>query len=270
MMPTEARTARVITVTSGKGGVGKTNVGVNLSVALSRMGKRAMLVDADIGLANANILLGLNSTRTIADVITQDRCVADVVQSGPAGLFLVPGHSGVTLPRPAESRGLGHAFRSYADALDHIVVDTASGIAPESLELVATSDLILLVLSAEPTAFMDAYALAKILVLEHGCTSLWIVPNMVEDESSGRALFRHFSEVTKRFLAAEINYLGSIPRDDHVREAVFRKRCCVEAFPDCRASTAFGRLARAVSDLDMPLTPGGHRFFGMEALHGAC
>ena len=264
-----SRTARVIAVTSGKGGVGKTNVAVNLSVALSRMGKRAMLVDADIGLANANILLGLNAARTIADVIADQRSVEEVVQRGPDGLFLVPGHSGVTVPRSGD-RGIGLAFRPYAETLDHIILDTASGIAAESLELVATSDVALLVLSAEPTAFMDAYALAKILVLEHGCSSLWIVPNMVEDESSGRALFHHFREVTKRFLPAEIHYLASVPHDGHVREAVFRKRCCLEAFPDCRASTAFLRLARAVSDLDMPLTQAGHRFFGMEALHGAC
>jgi len=264
-----SRTARVIAVTSGKGGVGKTNVAVNLSVALSRMGKRAMLVDADIGLANANILLGVNAARTIADVLADQRSAEEVVQSGPAGLFLVPGHSGVTVPR-ASNRGLGHAFRSYAGTLDHVVVDTASGIGAESLELVATSDIILIVLSAEPTAFMDAYALAKILVLEHGCSSLWVAPNMVDDEASGRALFHHFREVTKRFLPAEINYLASVPRDDHVREAVFRKRCCIEAYPDCRASVGFTRLARAVADLDMPLTEAGHRFFGMEALHGAC
>ena len=264
------RTARVITVTSGKGGVGKTNISVNLSVALSRLGKRAMLVDADIGLANANILLGLNATQTIADVIRCDRSVPEVVQSGPGGLFLVPGHSGAVTPRPnGDGRSLGRAFHSYAGSLDHVIVDTATGIANDSLSLVATSDLVLLVLSAEPTAFMDAYALAKILVHEHGCAELSVVANMVEDESSGRALFRHFSEVTKRFLPAEINYLGTIPRDDHVREAVFRKRCCVEAFPDCRASTAFVRLARSVAELDMPLTAGGHRFFGMEALHGA-
>jgi flagellar biosynthesis protein FlhG len=271
-LPQSARSARVIAVTSGKGGVGKTNVSVNLSVALARMGKQAMLVDGDLGLANANILLGLNTTATIADVLARDCAMADVVQEGPSGLKLVPGHSGSGLnPALAASdrRRLADAFRPYAEEVDHVLVDTATGISPEALSLVAASDVILLVLSSEPTAFMDAYQLVKVLALDHGRSDISVVTNMVESETLGQQLFDHFQSVVARFLPTQLAYLGSIPRDEHVREAVLRKRCCLEAFPDSRASAAFSRLARAISDKKLPMTEGGQRFFGMEALHGA-
>ncbi len=270
MIAVQERNARVIAVTSGKGGVGKTNISVNLSVALARMGKQAMLVDGDVGLANANILLGVNADATIADLVARDCGMGDVVQEGPAGMKLVPGHSGGGLGLAGdERRRLARAFRPYAGLMDHVLVDTASGITPESMDLVATSDVILLVLSSEPTAFMDAYQLVKLLALDHGRTDISVVTNMVDSDESGRQLFRHFEEVVKRFLPTRLNHVGSIPRDKHVREAVLRKRCCVEAFPESRASAAFTKVARTLCEQAFPLTEGGHRFFGMEALHGA-
>jgi flagellar biosynthesis protein FlhG len=266
------RSARVIAVTSGKGGVGKTNVSVNLSVALGRIGKQAMLVDGDFGLANANILLGLNADATLADLLSRNCSMADVVQEGPGGMMLVPGHSGThaqSLLGTTERRRLANAFRPYAGEVDHVLVDTASGIGAEAMSLVASSDVILLVLSSEPTAFMDAYQLVKVLALDHDRTEVSVVTNMVDDEEAGRQLFRHFQEVVKRFLPTRLSHLGSIPRDERVRDAVLRKRCCIEAFPESRASAAFAQLARTLSDSELPLTQGGDRFFGMEELHGA-
>lgn len=266
------RSARVIAVTSGKGGVGKTNVSVNLSVALGRIGKQAMLVDGDFGLANANILLGLNAKATISDLLSRDCGMADVIQQGPAGMMLVPGQSGSgphSTLGTSERRRLASAFRPYAGEVDHVLVDTASGIGPEAMNLVASSDVILLVLSGEPTAFMDAYQLVKVLAMEHSRTEILVVTNMVEDEEAGHQLFRHFDEVVKRFLPTRLAHLGSVPRDDRIRESVLRKRCCFEAFPESRASAAFARLARTLSDASLPQTDGGDRFFGMEAMHAA-
>lgn len=269
---TAGRNARVIAVTSGKGGVGKTNVSVNLAVALARLGKQAMLVDGDVGLANANILLGLDASTTIADVLARDCAVQDVVQHGPAGMMLVPGHSGAGLKpglSPSDRQRLARAFRPYAGELDHVLVDTATGISDEALAMVGTSDVILLILSSEPTAFVDAYQLVKSLAFDHDRTDIYVVTNLVDDEVSGRKLFDHFETVVRRFLPTRLTHLGSIPRDERLREAVLRKRCCLEAFPDSRASAAFARLARAISNLTLPFTEGGERFFGMEALHGA-
>ena len=205
-------------------------------------------------------------------MIAQGACVADVVQHGPGGMRLLAGHSGgglgLALTNSDRDR-LGRAFRPYAREVDHVLVDTATGISAEALEFVATSDMILLVLSSEPTAFMDAYQLVKVLALEHDRTEIAVVTNMVDDEPAGRQLFDHFQQVVKRFLPTRLSHLGSIPRDDRVREAVLRKRPCMDAFPDSRASAAFTRLARALSEQALPTTAGGDRFFGMEALCGA-
>lgn len=266
------RKARVIAVTSGKGGAGKTNVSVNLSVALARLGRRTVLVDCDVGLANANILLGLDSERSIADIALKERALAEVGCAGPAGMMLVPGHSGVGMGGglgDAARAELAAAFRPYAGEIDDLIVDTGGGMAGEGLSLVAASDLILVVLANEPTAFVDAYALVKGLALRHGCTAFSVVTNRVGSEGEGRVLFDRFAAVVERFLPVSLDHLGSVPEDRYLRDAVFAKRCCVEAFPSAPASAAFGRLARRLAASELPMLPGGNRFFGLEARHGA-
>ncbi|WP_114954178.1 MinD/ParA family protein [Sphingosinicella terrae] len=266
------RNARVIAVASGKGGVGKSNVSVNLAVALAGVGRQAMLVDCDMGLANANILLGINGNWTLGDVLGRHCALEDILQRGPGGILLAPGHSGTGIGSTLGERDrqwLAGAFRPYADSLDYVVVDTGSGISLETLGIVAASDRILLVLSGEPTAFMDAYALVKALTVKHGCAEVSVVANMVTDDESGRALYERFAAVIGKFLAVELDYLGAIPEDRHLRDAVLRKRCCVEAYPSARASRAFRRLAERIVQTELAPIAGGHRFFGMEALHGA-
>jgi flagellar biosynthesis protein FlhG len=272
VIPNATRKARVIAVTSGKGGVGKTNVSVNLSVALARLGRRAMLVDCDVGLANANILLGLDTGRTLADLTLGERSVAEIGCKGPAGMVLVPGHSGTGLGGAlgAEARReLAAALRPYADEADDVIVDTGGGLADDALSLVAASDMILVVLADEPTAFMDAYATVKALTLRHGCAHFTIVANRARSSAEGRALFDRFDRVVTQFLPVHLDYAGSIPDDPYLRDAVLAKKCCVEAFPSSPAARAFGRIARRIAAAEIPLLPGGQLFFGMEAVHGA-
>jgi flagellar biosynthesis protein FlhG len=266
------RTARVIAIASGKGGAGKTNVSVNLAVALARRGRRTMLVDCDVGLANANILLGMESELSIADVAARERGLAEVSRAGPGGMMLVPGHSGIgmggTLGDGARAE-LAAAFRPYVGDFDEVIVDTGGGIAGETLSLVAASDLVLVVLANEPTAFMDAYALVKGLAVRHGCSRFAIVTNRVRGEADGRALFDRFQSVVEQFLPVHLDHLGSVPEDPYLRDAVLAKRCCLEAFPSAPASAAFERLARRLSALRVPMSAGGQHFFGLEAHHGA-
>ena len=272
MSSMSARSARVIAVTSGKGGVGKSNLCVNLSVALAKLGRRAMLVDCDMGLANANILLGVNGSWTLGDVLGRHCGLEDIIQQGPGGILLAPGHSGTGVGSQLgerERQWLGGVFQPYAGRLDYVFVDSGSGISLETLGIVAASDSILLVLSGEPTAFMDAYAMVKALSVKHACERISVVTNMVLDDEAGRELFERFKSVIAKFLDVELEHLGSIPEDKHLRDAVLRKRCCVEAYPSSRASRAFTQLAKKVVERDLPLMAGGHRFFGMEALHGA-
>lgn len=267
-----ARSARVIAVASGKGGVGKSNLSVNLSVALAKLGRRAMLVDCDMGLANANILLGVNNNWTLGDVLGRHCSLEDILQTGPAGIILAPGHSGTGIGSQLgdrERQVLGSVFQPYAGRLDYVVVDCGSGISLETLGIVSASDSIVIVLNGEPTAFMDAYAMVKALSVKHACDRVAVVTNMVADDEAGRQLFDRFSSVIAKFLDVRLDHLGSIPEDKHLRDAVLRKRCCVEAYPSSRASRAFTQVAKRVVERDLPLMAGGHRFFGMEALHGA-
>jgi len=242
--------ARIIAVASGKGGAGKTNVSVNLAVAFARQGGRTMLVDCDMGLANAAILLGIPSAWTIGDLLSGRCGVEDLLQRGPAGLQFLPGHSGTgsgSTLSAAERARLLDALRPYAARYDHIVIDTGGGIHASSLALVAAADTPLIVLTPEPTSFVDAYAMVKALSVSHGSAGFEILANMVQHDVAGRALFDKFRAIVTRFIDVDLTYAGAIPADPFVREAVLRKRCVVEAFPGAPAARAFAALARRMA-----------------------
>lgn len=265
------RRARVVMLASGKGGVGKTAIAINLSIALARAGRKAMLVDCDFGLGDAAIMLGMNPETTIEDVMMGRAALDAAIQSTTDGLLLVPGANGVAvsaaLAKP-DRRRMADSFRPHADALDYLIVDPPGGIQPHATRLLAMSDRIVIVLTGEPTSFLSAYGIVKLLALEHGCTSVSVITNMVDSEASGRDLFSRFHDVASRFLPSELDYLGSLPRDEHIRMAIMHKRPCLIAYPESRASAAMVRLAQALDSLDMPPSAGGSRFFGLEHPHG--
>jgi flagellar biosynthesis protein FlhG len=265
------RKARVIVLASGKGGVGKTAIAVNLSLALAQAGRKTMLVDCDLGLADAAIMLGVNPDTTLEDVMIGRASLDAAMQPAGDGLMLVPGANGVIaaplLDKPARRR-IADAFRPHAQTLDYLVVDPPAGIQPPVLRLLGMADRILLVLTAEPTAFMDAYATVKLLTLEHGCTQVSVIANMVDCDATGRDLFNRFHDVASRFLPSELDYLGALPRDEHVRMAIMHKRPCFAHYPASRASVAIGRLAQALAAIDLPPCAGGSRFFGLEHANG--
>jgi len=260
--------ARIIAVASGKGGAGKTNVSVNLAVAFARQGGRTMLVDCDMGLANAAILLGIPSAWTIGDLLAGRCGVEDLLQRGPAGLQFLPGHSGTgsgSTLSPAERARLLEALKPHAARYDHIVIDTGGGIHESSLALVAAADTPLIVLTPEPTSFVDAYAMVKALSVSHGSAGFEILANMVQHDVAGRALFDKFRAIVTRFIDVDLSYAGAIPADPFVREAVLRKRCVVEHFPGAPSARAFAALARRMA-CPPPALP--DPIFA-EAVHGA-
>lgn len=265
------RSARVIALASGKGGVGRTNIAINLSLGLSRLRRRTMLVDCDLGLANAALMMGLSVNDTIEDVVGGRLSLDEIVIDGPDAVFVVSGDCGGKATRiDLDFRvRLADAFRPHRNSLDYVVLDTPSGAAPETLDLIAAADMILLVVSPEPAAFMDAYATAKMLHLEHGVREIAIVTSMVHGDIAGRDLFRRFRDVAARFLDVDLDYLGAVPRDEAVRSAVMAKRCVVEAYPLAPSAISLTRLARTIDQQSVAASQSGDCFFGMEALLGA-
>jgi flagellar biosynthesis protein FlhG len=266
------RSARVITLASGKGGVGKTSVAVNLGIALSRLGRRTMLVDCDFGMANAAIMMGMNPATTLEDFFAGNSDLESIVTMGPSDLIVVPGGTArETIRHPDETlrRRLSSGLREYSDRLDYIIVDTPSGIARDTLSLIAESDTVVLIVSAEPTAFTDAYATLKTLILDYDCKDIAVVANMVDDGAAAHDLFSRLSVLVSRFLPVDLRFLGYIVNDKHLRDAVMCKRSCIEAFPSSQAANCLNHLALALDAIPITRRKSGDIFFAREELH-AC
>ena len=260
---------QVIAVTGGKGGVGKTNVSVNLCMALADLGRRVMLMDADLGLANVDVLLGLKPQKTLADVIAGECELRDVLLQGPGGILIVPAASGtqamVSLS-PMEHAGLIQAFSDISDNVDVLVVDTAAGIGDSVISFVRAAQEVLLVVCDEPTSITDAYALIKLLNRDYGIMRFRVLANMVHSPQEGRNLFAKLTKVTDRFLDVALQYVGAVPYDEVVRKAVQKQKAVYEAFPRSKAALAFKALAQKVDAWPLPANPRGHLEFFVERL----
>ena len=261
---------QVIAVTGGKGGVGKTNVSVNLSMALADLGRRVMLMDADLGLANVDVLLGLTPKRTLADVIAGECDLRDVLLQGPGGIRIVPAASGtqsmVSLT-PMQHAGLIQAFSDISENLDVLVIDTAAGIGDGVVSFVRAAQEVLVVVCDEPTSITDAYALIKLLNRDYGMNRFRVLANMAHSPQEGRNLFAKLTKVTDRFLDdVALQYLGAVPYDESVRKAVQKQRAVYEAFPRSKCSLAFKAIAQKVDSWPLPANPRGHLEFFVERL----
>jgi flagellar biosynthesis protein FlhG len=248
----------VIAVTSGKGGVGKTSVAVNLAVGLSRGGQRVLLFDADLGLANVDIALGLKPTRDVSHVLSGESSLADILLPGPAGIHIVPAASGVAhMARldPREQAGLVRAFSDLPLPVDTLIVDTGAGIDPAVLTFTSACQEIIVVICDEPTSLTDAYALIKVLNRDHGVKRFQILASMVDNDLQGRQLFEKLCRVSDRFLDVHLGLLGAIPRDDYLRRAIRQQRAVLLEYPRSPSALAFERLARRVCET-VPAAPG--------------
>lgn len=237
---------RVLAVTGGKGGVGKTTVAVNLALALCERGQRVMLLDADLGLANVDVLLGLHPLLNLANVIAGDCNLEDVILDGPGGLKIVPAASGLQemaqLGR-LQRAGLINAFSTLRTSPDVLVVDTAAGISTGVTTFVQAAQDVLVVTCNEPTALADAYGLIKVASGTYGVRRFHIVTNQVRSASDGAALFDRLRTTTERFLDVHLTHLGTVCHSDHVRRAIRRQRAVVNLYPDSVAAGAFRTLA---------------------------
>ncbi len=260
---------RVIAVTSGKGGVGKTNVSVNLGVALSKLGRRVLLMDADMGLANVDIMLGLSPKYNLSHVLDGEKTLREVMVKGPAGMRIIPAASGVKRMAELsalENAGIVHAFSDLADQLDVLIVDTAAGIASSVATFCQAAQEVIIVVCDEPASLTDAYALIKVLNRDYQLTRFRVLANMAKDEQHGRKLFLKLATVTEKFLNIQLEYLGTVPHDEALKQAV-RKQIPVTLFkPDSPSARAFGQIAQQVDRWPIPQGASGYIQFFVEHL----
>ncbi len=256
---------RAIAVASGKGGVGKSNVVANLAVALRRRGQRVIVIDADLGLANLDTLLGVNPRATLRHVLHGECTIRDVLVEGPGGIAIVPAASGfedLTHLTDAQRLVVLDQIDSLEGAYDIVLLDTAAGISPNVLFFATAAHETLIVVTPEPTALTDAYALVKVLALRYAEHRFAVLVNMARGELDAKRTFTHLSRVAERFLHVSLRYVGYVPFDAEVPEAVRRQRPVVELAPGAPVSRAFETLAdRLLADgADAP-PKGGLQFF---------
>lgn len=260
---------KVIAVTGGKGGVGKTNLSVNLSVALAEMQRRVVLMDADLGLANVDVLLGLQARFTLADVLSGERTVRDILLPGPSGMKVVPASSGLAqMARLSvqEHAAIIHSFNELSDQLDVLVIDTAAGISDTVVSFVRAAQEVVVVVCDEPSSITDAYALIKLLNSEHDVFRFRVIANMTRSVQEGVNLFNKLNGVCDRFLDVSLQHLGSVPFDENVRKAVQKRKALLEFAPRCKASQAVRSVAQKIDAWPVSHTARGHLEFFLERL----
>jgi flagellar biosynthesis protein FlhG len=260
---------KVISVTGGKGGVGKSNVTLGMAIAMARQGKRVMVLDADLGLANIDIMLGIRAKKNLGHVLAGECELRDTIVEGPFGIRIIPATSGTQSMAElshAQHVGLIRAFGSLDEEMDVLLVDTAAGISDMVVSFARAAQDVVVVVCDEPTSITDAYALIKLLSREHQVQRFKIVANMVRSYREGRELFAKLTLVTERFLNVSIELVACIPLDDNVRQAVKKQKIVVEAYPKSPAALAISSLANKALTWPIPKTPSGHLEFFVERL----
>jgi flagellar biosynthesis protein FlhG len=248
----------ILAVTSGKGGVGKTNVVINLAVSLARLGHRVGILDADFGLGNIDVMLGLTPTLHLGHFLSGERPLEDIIIEGPLGVQIIPAGTGIralTALTAGQWTKLAGVIKRVALHLDFLLIDTAAGISDNVVELLLLSERVIVVTSFEPTAVVDAYAMVKILTAAAPSKDVGIVVNAARDSDESGLVFRQLDIASSRFLHRGLRYYGFVVHDPAIREAVLVQRPIVDHLPQSPASRCFRILASRIAGL-APTGPG--------------
>jgi flagellar biosynthesis protein FlhG len=248
MTQSNSRTTRgtILAVTSGKGGVGKTNVVINLAASLARLGHRVGIIDADFGLGNVDVLLGLTPTHHVGHVLTGEKNIADITIQGPLGVKIIPAGSGVrelTALNAVQWRRFHKIIQAVSADLDFLLIDTAAGVSDNVVDLLQLAERVLVVTSYDPAAIVDAYAMIKILTTTGGKKDIGVIVNAARDAAEAGLVFRQIDIAATKFLDRSLRFDGYIVSDPGVREAVLGQRPIVEHLPQSPASRCFRILA---------------------------
>ena len=268
-MNASKRTTEVIGIASGKGGVGKTTTSVNLAVALAQLGHKVMLFDADLGLANAQIVLGSRTEYNLGHFLSGQKSLQEIRVHTRQGIQLIPGASGMQ-----ELAGLSHvqaasivqAFGALTDEVDYLIVDVAAGISPSVLSFLSACQRRFIVVKDDPSSIADAYGTIKILIKEMGLDEIYLLPNMVPSQAEGWKLYKKLNDVCVRFLGESVHYLTSIEEDEMVLRALKKYQSVMEFSPGTAAARDYRRLAEACTQLRPMDHPSGSLQFFMERL----
>jgi flagellar biosynthesis protein FlhG len=260
---------QVIGVASGKGGVGKTTVSINLAVALAQRGHKVMLLDADLGMANAQIALGTVAPFNIGHVLRGEKTLEEVIVTTSQGVRLVPGASGlrdIAALDAIQIANMVHAFDSLKEEVDYLLVDVAAGIAPAVLEFMSACQRRFVVVCDQPASIADAYGLIKVMSTEQGLDEIYLIPNMVVDAQQGKQLYRRMNDVCNRFLGISIRYAHAIQSDEMVLQALRKYQSVLDFAPGCAAARDFRLLAESIDQLPRVERASGKIQFFMERM----
>lgn len=240
---------RVISFTSGKGGVGKSHLVANTAVQLAQRGKEVLVLDADLGLANLDVLLGMPVQYTLQEFFAGQKSLAEIVIEGPEGIALIPAASGIEsiCNLSFEERTLlMQALEDLAAGFDYLLIDTPAGIGPDVLYFNCASQEVICVITPEPTSLTDAYALIKVLSKRYGERTISIVVNNVSDEVNAQRTYRRLEQVVQQYLQVRLEYRGFIPADESVRTSIQERRPIVLEYPSSQSARAIDRLAQGI------------------------
>ena len=251
---------RIMAITSGKGGVGKTNIVANLGFSLTQLGKKVMILDADLGLGNMDVLLGLAPKYNFSHVVMGTKSISEIVIPGPGDMKILPASSGIeelTRLTDKQKSRLLTSLDLMLDSIDILLIDTGAGISENVMYFNTSAQEIIVVVSPEPTSVTDAYALMKVLSLDYSEKNFNLVVNLAKTPKEANELYGQLKLVTDRFLGISMEYMGYVLADDRVKEGVKLQKIVSEISPNTQASKCFAALAKKICETPAPRLPGG-------------
>ena len=264
-----SKPVNVIAVSAGKGGVGKSSISINLAIALAKKNNKVLLFDADLGLANIDIMLGLHAKFNLSHVMQGACHLTDIMLTGPHNIQIIPAASGtqyMTQLTAAQHAGIIDAFNELTEDFDYMIIDTASGISDTVLSFARSSQEIIVVVCDEPASLTDAYALIKVMSKQYEWSHFHILVNMVRHMRDGRTLFNKLYKAAEQFLNVSMDYLGAVPFDEHMHLAAKKQKAVLVLAPESHAAKALQHMADGIENWPFKRSIGGNTSFFLERL----